>query len=138
MGDFTVINVVTDYGAYGDGIHDDTAAINNALAAVPSGGAIVYFPGGQYLVSSPLVRQSSFTRFIGEGKGATVILVNPVDPNNFVSPVDSTLGCIFDIASTDLTDCAVMDLTINGKASAMGTGEENEPNNNVSVRPRPS
>jgi glucan 1,3-beta-glucosidase len=56
MGDFTVINVVTDYGAYGDGIHDDTAAINNALTAVPNGtsppgaiGAIVYFPAGKYL-----------------------------------------------------------------------------------------
>jgi hypothetical protein len=136
MGDFTVINVVTDYGAHGDGIHDDTAAINNALAAVPNGtsppgtmGAIVYFPAGKYLVSSPLIRQSSYTRCVGEGKGATVISVNPADVNTFISPVDSTLGCVFDIETTAVTDCSVMDLTIDGMARNMG-GENPEPNNN--------
>jgi hypothetical protein len=124
VGDFTVINVVTDYGAVGDGVTDDTTAINNALLAVPNGatgvGAIVYFPAGAYRVSAPLVRRVSYTRCIGEGKSATVIVVNPADANNFISPVNSTLGCIFDIASTDLTDCAVIDMTINGMASSMG------------------
>ena len=137
MGNLTVINVVTDYGAHGDGVHDDTTAINNALAAVPEGrwrrefpAPSVYFPAGKYFVSSPLIRQASFTRCVGEGKGASVILVNPADVNNFVSPVDSTLGCVFDIESTDLTDCAVMDLTIDGMARAMGTEGNPEPKNN--------
>jgi hypothetical protein len=122
MGNLTVINVKSDYGAHGDGVHDDTTAINNALAAVPtlpSIGAIVYFPAGAYLISAPLVRQVNFTRCVGEGKSSTTILVNSADWANFVSPVNPSLGFVFDIASTSLTDCAVMDMTINGSAGSM-------------------
>lgn len=51
---------VKDYGATGDGVTDDTAAINEALAALPSGYGItgnnshIYFPRGTYLVSDTL------------------------------------------------------------------------------------
>lgn len=42
-----------DYGAIGDGVTDDTAAINAAiLAAFNAGGLTVFFPPGTYLVSS--------------------------------------------------------------------------------------
>lgn len=44
------------YGALGDGVHDDTAAIHKALlSAKKNGGGVVYLPAGQYFVSSPLV-----------------------------------------------------------------------------------
>src|SRR5574343_221491 len=43
---------VTAYGATGDGTTDDTAAIQDALDAVPVGGGIVHFPAGIYLVPS--------------------------------------------------------------------------------------
>lgn len=61
----TVINVITDFGAVGDGIADDTAAIQAALTAAamdtarangtpyPSG-AIVFFPEGLYRVTDTL------------------------------------------------------------------------------------
>jgi hypothetical protein len=42
---------VLDYGAVGDGTHDDTAAIRKALNAVPSHGAL-YLPAGSYLVDT--------------------------------------------------------------------------------------
>ena len=43
------------YGAVGDGVADDTAAINNALAAAgANGGGIVYLPPGQYKISNTL------------------------------------------------------------------------------------
>lgn len=42
-GRFGLYPYVTDYGAVCDGVTDDTTAIQNALAAVPSGGTI-YFP----------------------------------------------------------------------------------------------
>ena len=44
---------VKDFGAVGDGVTDDTAAINAAIVAVGSaGGGSVYAPPGTYMVSS--------------------------------------------------------------------------------------
>jgi hypothetical protein len=43
---------VTDYGAVGDGVTNDRAAIQNAVdACISFGGGTVYFPTGTYLVS---------------------------------------------------------------------------------------
>ncbi|MFJ2112320.1 glycosyl hydrolase family 28-related protein [Streptomyces sp. NPDC087850] len=41
------------YGALGDGVTDDTAAIRRAIAACGIGG-VAYFPRGVYLISGPL------------------------------------------------------------------------------------
>lgn len=46
-----VLNVKDDYGAAGDGVTDDTAAVQAAVTAGP----IVYFPPGTYLVGRILV-----------------------------------------------------------------------------------
>jgi|SRR5579859_381099 len=44
-----------DYGAVGDGVTDDTAAINAALAALnTAGGGTLFFPTAKYLVSSTI------------------------------------------------------------------------------------
>ncbi|KAI0196341.1 pectate lyase superfamily protein-domain-containing protein [Astrocystis sublimbata] len=66
---------VMDFGAKGDGVTDDTAAINAAILAggrcgLGCGsttvlGAIVYFPAGTYMVSKPLI-QYYYTQFIGD------------------------------------------------------------------------
>lgn len=56
-----VVNV-KDFGAVGDGVHDDTAAIQ---AACDSGSKHVFFPMGDYLLTSKLV---------SEGEGACVLL----------------------------------------------------------------
>lgn len=49
---------VKNYGAIGDGITDDTAAIQAALTAAGSG--VVWFPVGRYLVTAPLTGNASF------------------------------------------------------------------------------
>lgn len=59
------INVL-DYGAAGDGVTDDTAAIQAALNA--GSGQTVYFPEGQYIVSSPLSVKTR-TYILGEQRG---------------------------------------------------------------------
>lgn len=53
--DPTYVIDVRDYNAYGDGIADDTAAINAAIYSAPSG-SVVYIPEGVYLVNQILLR----------------------------------------------------------------------------------
>jgi autotransporter-associated beta strand protein len=51
----TNLFIATSYGATGNGVTDDTVAIQNALAAAgTNGGGIVYLPPGQYHVSNTL------------------------------------------------------------------------------------
>ncbi|KAF3940924.1 hypothetical protein ABW19_dt0203523 [Dactylella cylindrospora] len=71
---YSIWRNVKSYGAYGDGVHDDTAAINKAIADGNRCGqtcgssttlqAVVYFPPGTYLVSSSII-QYYHTQFIG-------------------------------------------------------------------------
>jgi hypothetical protein len=66
-----VINI-KDYGAKGDGVTNDSAAIASALAAVPASGATVYVPTGVYMVNQTFVVPSN-TRIVGAGKNASLI-----------------------------------------------------------------
>ncbi|KAJ5639538.1 uncharacterized protein N7484_007400 [Penicillium longicatenatum] len=71
---YKVFRNVKDYGAKGDGVTDDTAAINKAIADGNRCGAdcgsstiypaVVYFPSGTYLVSSPIIQYYN-TQFLG-------------------------------------------------------------------------
>ena len=53
---------VTDYGAAGNGVADDTVSIQNAInAANAAGGGIVFIPAGTYLLTSSLVPRRGVT-----------------------------------------------------------------------------
>jgi hypothetical protein len=82
-----VLNV-RDFGAKGDGVTDDTAAINEAIAAstpTPNTGdfwgqaKIVFFPAGTYIISAPLIKQDASgyptygMELIGESEKTTTI-----------------------------------------------------------------
>ena len=67
------------YGAVGDGVTDDTAAIQAAITAaqaaqVDDTGAIVFFPPGAYLVSSTLLVSKDGITFLGAGAGGDTSL----------------------------------------------------------------
>jgi hypothetical protein len=77
-----VVNV-KDFGAVGDGVADDTAAIQAALDSIPtayspiSNPASIYFPNGQYNISSQLWVKSYNTGFTCDSfNGATIKLTN--------------------------------------------------------------
>jgi hypothetical protein len=46
----TAYRNVKNYGAVGNGTHDDTAAIQAAINSLPSAGGTVYIPSGTYLI----------------------------------------------------------------------------------------
>ncbi|MEW3856019.1 glycosyl hydrolase family 28-related protein [Pseudomonas aeruginosa] len=59
--------VVTDYGAKGDGVTDDTDSIKAAITAAGAGGDVI-FPEGTYLITDKLTSLTS-QRWLGRGGG---------------------------------------------------------------------
>jgi hypothetical protein len=81
------INVL-DYGAVGDGVADDTVAIQAALDAVASKsassiGGTVFLPSGRYLITAPL-GISLGTSILGETSGLVGIAPSPNSGTTFV------------------------------------------------------
>ena len=78
------------YNAKGDGVADDTAAIQRALADNPNRGAVIYLPNGVYLISdtlrwggSPDMQAgdaSKFTVLQGQSRAGTVIKLRDSAP----------------------------------------------------------
>ncbi|GJJ08001.1 hypothetical protein Clacol_002208 [Clathrus columnatus] len=84
---YVVRRNVKDFGAKGDGVTDDTAAINAAIAAGSRCGnttcqsstvspALVYFPKGEYVVSTPIVSWY-YTQLIGDPTDPPTIIATP-------------------------------------------------------------
>ena len=76
MGTIPVFNVM-DYGALGNGTHNDAPAIVSAIAASASGGS-VFFPPGLYLVSSTITITNPVV-IQGSGIGISNILIDSVN-----------------------------------------------------------
>lgn len=63
---------VKSYGAMGDGVTNDTAAISNAIADLPADGGTVYFPAGTYIVSQSIPIRTH-VHYVGAGVGSTTV-----------------------------------------------------------------
>lgn len=98
------------YNAKGDGVTDDTAAINAALAGNP--GKIVVLPPRTFRVSG-LVYVPAYTGLVGSGIGRTVI--RPIGIQTY--PIVS-VGRQSDLTTAD--GAFVSDLTVDGAMLARG------------------
>ena len=76
---------VADFGATGDGVTDDTIAIQAALNSIPATGGMLYLPPGTYKTTATLtlLAKSNVTVF-GAGMGASVINASAVTGNLMV------------------------------------------------------
>jgi glucan 1,3-beta-glucosidase len=68
----TVYRNVKDLGAKGDGVTDDTAAIQKAISGRSTTRSVIYFPAGTYLVNSGL-KANSYSVFVGDPTNRPVI-----------------------------------------------------------------
>lgn len=91
---------VKDFGAVGDGVTDDTNAINAALLT----GGQIYMPAGTYLISSP-IKVSNYTSLVGEDRFTTIIKLKNSSNCNLIEPLDITNGGI---------GCGIYNLSFDG------------------------
>ncbi|PAK25783.1 hypothetical protein CJD44_14220 [Streptomyces sp. alain-838] len=80
---------VKDFGAQGDNVTDDTAAIQAALDACLMGG-VVYLPAGGYRTSAPLTIPPAVTLMSTHANLMTV--VNLTDPFCYIKPLPGFVG----------------------------------------------
>lgn len=68
--EFLALVTPEQFGAVGDGVADDTAALQAAFDAVdPVLGGTVFLPAGRYRITTGLVVRSNNTQVVGEGPG---------------------------------------------------------------------
>lgn len=122
----TVYNVKTYGGATGNGVTDDTAAIQTCLnAARTGGGGIVYFPPGTYIVTiasrttgianSPVaLAYGGNTIIMGAGRESSIIRLVANSAGN--SSLSTTGASIFQVWGVSQEQMTFADLTVDGNA----------------------
>ena len=92
---------VKDYGAIGDGITDDTAAIQAADAIAATGKRTVYFPNGTYMLSSS-ISKSAGVSYSGESMLGTILLWHPTS---------NTAGSIIDTSNKSINGTTIENIS---------------------------
>ena len=99
---------VKDYGAKGDGVTDDEAAIEAAMDAASNvPWSTVYLPTGTYMVSQGFFPRNQ-VRWLGDGPKQTSIKCN----SNFVNPA-AMAAAIVCFSTMGVSDVTFQGLTIN-------------------------
>lgn len=98
---------VKDVGAKGDGKHDDTQAIIDAIWSLEEYGGTIYIPAGRYILSRGVYIEINKVTVVGDGMGATVLQLR----DNVEEPV---LGLLRTRPNFSNTSIMVRDLTLDG------------------------
>lgn len=69
---------VKEYGAHGDGVTNDTAALNNAFSTACASSDDVYIPSGIYLTDSLANLVGCGITFYGDGKNSSILKLRSV------------------------------------------------------------
>lgn len=104
---------VRDFGAKGNGVTDDTAAINSAMnacanAPFPFNGCNLYFPSGIYMTSGLTLQ--SYVHITGDGWATSVIQLLPGHASDVLTVPVSTFNF------------SIYGVTIDGNSGKGGTG----------------
>lgn len=103
---YGVKNIKDDYGAIGDGLSNDTAAVQAAATA----GGMVYFPAGTYLVSA--VTMSTSATFTGVGR------------LSIIKQVAATAAHMLTVSGTS-TRVVMQNITIDGNTVSQAANSTN-------------
>ena len=129
------VDLVVDYGAVGDGVANDSAALRAALASFGAAGGVLFIPPGTYNLNSAdgsdrwIARIPANVTVAGAGMGSTVLKVGASIANN--------AACLYSTGD----NVTVRDLQVDGNKSrtgsafnALGDGIDFEtPGKNMSV-----
>lgn len=84
------LNAITDGAAVGDGVADDTAAINAVISTANAQGKDVYFPAGTYWVTGQISMKNGVSLF-GDQNGISLLKASSLkvigEPDNNGSTV---------------------------------------------------
>ena len=103
---------VMSFGAKGDGVTDDTKAIQAAIDSIPDSGGRITVPTGTYRISEPLVVRRNGLTLRGDGPRSVLKLADGVTRTMFTLPVE--FGPNVNSADVVVTDVEVSRLTIDG------------------------
>jgi Pectate lyase superfamily protein len=92
---------VTDFGAVGDGVTDDTTAFADAVAYATAARKALRIPGGTYLLSRQIVFANAPVALIGDGIGLSVLLWSASATSvgiSISSNADTQFHCVRDLS----------------------------------------